>query len=327
MIRTFVLRLAAAAAIGVAVAIVIARPAPAASLRDSITVTGDVVTLGDLFDGAGVLAERPVFRSPDPGVEGALPAADALAAARDAGLSVDPTTLQRVLVARPSITVEIGDIVSMLLPVAAERLGIGEADVRLDFDRAPEVIHADPRSTDPIRLAAFGIDVRSGRFSAELQIDLGETDGLVALSGRAEELVEVPYLLRDVLRDAVIAPAEVEMRRLPKRQVNRGAVTELESVVGMAARRGLRAGSMLALADVSPPTVVRRNALVTLIFERPGLTLTARGRALTDAAVGEPVSVLNEQSRRTVHGLALASGAVRVDAQSPLVVGNAALTQ
>lgn len=327
MIRTFMLRLLAAAAIGLVTALVISRPVPAATLKADVVVTGEIVTLGDLFEDAGPLAGTPVFQAPDPGVKGALPASEALAAAAAAGLSVDRSPVDQVVVSRASALVDEAGLAALLRDPTAERIGLAPADVEMLFDRAPEALHADPLAVEPVRIVSLDVNVRTGRFAAEVAVDLGATERSVLLSGRADEMVEVPYLIRDLQRDELIGPDDVEMRRIAKRQLNRGAVTDLASVVGMATRRALRAGAMVALNDVGHPVAVRRNALVTLIYERPGLTLTARGRALADAAAGESVAVLNEQSRRTVHGVALASGAVRVEAQAPNVIGSAALTQ
>ena len=39
-------------------------------LRADITVSAPVVTVGDMFEDAGVLAEQPLFRSPLPGTTG-----------------------------------------------------------------------------------------------------------------------------------------------------------------------------------------------------------------------------------------------------------------
>src|SRR4029077_18436413 len=42
------------------------------ALRSSVTVTGNVVRIGDLIDNAGAVAEVPIFRSPDLGTRGAV---------------------------------------------------------------------------------------------------------------------------------------------------------------------------------------------------------------------------------------------------------------
>jgi flagellar basal body P-ring formation protein FlgA len=54
----------------------------APTLRPSITVTADVVRVGDLVDNAGVAAQIPVYRSPDLGTTGVLPVAQVLSVLR-----------------------------------------------------------------------------------------------------------------------------------------------------------------------------------------------------------------------------------------------------
>jgi flagella basal body P-ring formation protein FlgA len=73
----------------------------------------------------------------------------------------------------------------------------------------------------------------------------------------------------------------------------------------------------VVLADsVEPPKVVRRGELVTMIYATKGMALSARGRALADAAVGEPVTVLNEQSKRIVEGVAVGPDKVEIGLRS-----------
>ena len=45
---------------------------------------------------------------------------------------------------------------------------------------------------------------------------------------------------------------------------------------------------------------------------KPGLTLSARGKAMSDGAEGSVVSVLNEQSRRVIQGVVTGPGLVAV---------------
>ena len=90
------------------------------------------------------------------------------------------------------------------------------------------------------------------------------------------------------------------------------------------AKRPLRAGEVIATADVEQPRVILRGDLVTLQYSRPGLMLSARGRALGDGAKGDIVSVLNEQSKRTIQGVVTAAGTVAVTASGgPAVVKTA----
>jgi len=54
--------------------------------------------------------------------------------------------------------------------------------------------------------------------------------------------------------------------------------------------------------------VISRNDLVEVAFESGGIRLTVTGRAQRNAAVGEPVAVLNLQSGRTIDAVATGPG-------------------
>ena len=49
-------------------------------LRASVTVSGDVVRIGDVIDNAGTAAQIAIYRAPDLGTTGTLPTAQVLAA-------------------------------------------------------------------------------------------------------------------------------------------------------------------------------------------------------------------------------------------------------
>ncbi|WP_371156222.1 flagellar basal body P-ring formation chaperone FlgA [Jannaschia sp. 2305UL9-9] len=84
-------------------------------------------------------------------------------------------------------------------------------------------------------------------------------------------------------------------------------------LIGLEARVNLYPGRPIRLRDVGLPTVIQRNAVVPLIFNRGGLTITLEGRALGRAGEGEAIRVMNLSSRSTVTGVATASGAVIVN--------------
>jgi flagella basal body P-ring formation protein FlgA len=91
-----------------------------------------------------------------------------------------------------------------------------------------------------------------------------------------------------------------------------GALDAPDLAVGMEARTMLGQGRPIAAADLAPAAFVDRNQMVTMIFRRGGLSITAEGRALARAAEGEAVKVMNLDSRTTVTGVAVAPGTVAV---------------
>jgi len=87
------------------------RAAPAGpALRRAATVTGDIVRIGDLVDNAGAVAEVAIFRAPDLGQTGSVPAARVreLISCRPAGLvrllrRPSPRRLRRQRKSRPPL--------------------------------------------------------------------------------------------------------------------------------------------------------------------------------------------------------------------------------
>lgn len=91
-----------------------------------------------------------------------------------------------------------------------------------------------------------------------------------------------------------------------------GALGDPSLAAGRLARRALPAGHALSGADLALPPSVRRGQSVTLVARAGALEVRSSGRALSDAAPGDPVSVENPSSRRVVTGIAQAGGEVWV---------------
>jgi flagella basal body P-ring formation protein FlgA len=314
MIRTLLFRMIAAMALAtLAVGFIAMRPVSAAELKRSVVVSTDLVLLGDLFDGAGPLASKPVFRSPELGVSGALPVADALAAASAAGLALDtPPDFTSISVVRRSVDVTADTMRALVAKAAATRLGVASDDVMVTFETDPTTVAADAAAREPVSVDTLNMQTGSGRFDAAIAIDVGSRSRTIMVRGRAAETVAVPVLRRAFARQDIIRADDVVMSRVERRFLAPGAALDASDLIGKAVKRPIRAGDVIAAADVEPPRMVVRGDSVTLMFNKPGLTLSARGKAMSDGAEGSVVSVLNEQSRRVIQGVVTGPGLVAV---------------
>lgn len=318
MMGTLIFRIMLAAALAsLAAGFIATHQASAAELRQRAEVDSAIVTLGDLFDGAGDLAGRAVFRAPDLGVTGALPAADAIRAAAAAGLSVDRLPVfTSVTVVRRSVTVDATTIKTLVTGAATTRMGVAADNIEVVFDGTIAPVAAAATAATPATLSDFVLQPESGRFNATVAIDVGGENRTVSVAGRAVETMAVPVLNRPIDRRDVVHASDISIVHIDKRRVPGSAVIDTSDLVDMAAKRPLRAGEIIATADIEPPRIILRGDLVTLQYSRPGLTLSARGRAMGDGAKGDLVSVLNEQSKRTIQGIVTSAGVVEVTAPS-----------
>jgi flagella basal body P-ring formation protein FlgA len=85
----------------------------------------------------------------------------------------------------------------------------------------------------------------------------------------------------------------------------------IAALVGLETRRAIYTGRPVVAADLGPPTLVRRNAVVVMLYSDRGLGIRTEGRALDSGGAGEAVRVINLTSRRSV--LATVTGENRVE--------------
>jgi len=85
-----------------------------------------------------------------------------------------------------------------------------------------------------------------------------------------------------------------------------------QAVLGMAARRTIYPGQTIKPANVEPPSIVKRNQIVTIKYRYNGLEITTSARAMSDASASANVNVLNIQSKQIVSGVVQNEGWVLV---------------
>ena len=287
------------------------------TLRQAVTVTSDIVRIGDLVDNAGAVSGIAVFRSPDIGTTGAVPVTQVLEAIRAHDLLlVDTGSLTEIEVTRAGLTIGTKDIESRIARTFAGRQGLGQAkNLVVTLDREARPIQVDPASSIQLQVARAYYDRRLGRFDVTLEIP--HTRTAIRYTGTLTETVEVGVLMRSMARGEVLRNSDLAIERRPKSDTGVDLVDALDQAVGLAVRRQLQAGYALRRADLIKPDLVRRDEPVTLVFEVPGITLTMRGKALESGTEGDVVNVLNVQSKRHVQGRVTGSGRITVSSTAP----------
>lgn len=219
----------------VLIALMLASPAlagTAVTLKAAMVDADGVVTLGEIFDGAGAAARTPV--------------------ASRTGASVMLNALA--------------------VQAAARRAGL------------------DWANAEGLRL----IVVSGG----------APTGPATAVSARGN--VEVLTWTRNISAGELIQPQDLVWGKVALAPAD--AATDPDAVVGLAARRTLRAGAAVGGRDVSAPQVIKANDVVTLVFEDGGVSLTLQAKALSGGAVGETISAQNVTSRKTIQAVVAGPG-------------------
>ncbi len=287
--------------------------------RPYVEVSSVLITLGDLFENAGSKSEIAVFRAPAPGKTGYIRAQRLAEAARKHGLEwKNPDHLPRINISRQSRVISSADITASIRRKLVETSlpPDDEISLKLRFSKPPSPIHLPLESSPRLKVDNVNYDIDSGRFTALVRATVEE--GLPArrfyYSGRAIQTLKVPVLIHPVNRGGIITLDDLGAKGIPLRALNRAPLRRAADVIGMAAKRNLRAGVALFKRDIEPPQIVRRNALVSIIYKTPGLALTTKGKALSSGARGDVIDVLNVRSKRIIQVKVIAR-----DTVSPLV--------
>ncbi len=294
-------------------------------LRAEATVIGGIVRIGDLIDNAGIIAKVPVFRAPDLGSAGTVSAEAVVEAVRPYALvGLDTGDVSEVVVTRASRTIPAKDVEGRVAQALSTQYALGPVkDIVVNFDRELRTFQVETTAKGEPRVAFLNYDNRSGRFNVTLDMPTGATTrGTLHLSGSAAATAEVVTLARPVERGEVLKSADVLIERRPRGNVGRDLVTNTDQAVGLAARAQMQPGRPLRIADLMKPELVQRNETVTIVYQVPGITLTVRGKASDGGAEGDVISVLNEQSKRTVQGVVVGPGRVVISTGSPRLAAN-----
>jgi flagella basal body P-ring formation protein FlgA len=298
-----------------------AEPAEMPRLKELVTVSSDVVRIGDLVDNAGAAADVPVFRAPDLGQTGAVAVARITDALRPYDMTrIDTAGLGEVVVTRLSRPITQKEITDRIARAVAGQFGFGDArNLAVILDRDIRLIHVEASATAELMVYRMNVEPRTGRFDITFELPGSVAARRMSLrfTGSVSETLETAAIIRAVRPGQVIKASDVVMERKPRAEVGNDGLG-VEQAVGLAAKTALRAGQALHAGDLIKPQIVQRNEAVLMSYEVPGIRLTVRGKALETGAIGDMIGVLNSQSNRTIQATITGAGRVAILAPGPI---------
>lgn len=289
-------------------------------LKADIVVSAPIVTVGDMFDAAGAGAEQPLFRAPNPGTSGMVSITDISAALARIGIEEYETGgVDGVRVSRAAAVVDEAVLSDL---IAADLAGRGIISTGMTVDTLFSV-PVKPLNAEAVAEPARVISLRylpgSGAFTARFAI--AGIEQPLDVAGTIELLIAAPHIKASLPAGTLLSADNIEMRPVPLKFVESTGVARLEDVVGKTLVRQSREGMMLKPSDVSVPLLVSKNDAVTIYFRKGPMTLTVKGQAVTGAAAGGLVQVINLMSKRVISATAISAGAVEVSADPLALAG------
>jgi flagella basal body P-ring formation protein FlgA len=272
---------------------------PAPRLVGTVTVKGEIVRLGDIFENTGAKADTAIAYAPAPGRRATLDADWLAETARRNDLAWQPRSpADRVVVERASQKIGADAILAELGAALRDHSGDGELKIELD-DRATE-IHVAVDAAPTLAIRNLRINEVTGRFTAAVLAPADRPTVELAIAGRAVRVAEVPVLAHRTGRGDVIGQGDLVTAKVAVNLIGRDTLTDAKDIIGLEPTRPLMPGMPIRSQDVRPPVLVAKNSLVTIVLRRAGMELTVQGKALDEGGKGDMVRVMNTKSQRVL---------------------------
>ncbi|MDO8378697.1 flagellar basal body P-ring formation chaperone FlgA [Phenylobacterium sp.] len=149
-----------------------------------------------------------------------------------------------------------------------------------------------------------GLDWANAEGIRRIVVRAGSDGGVNAPSARGN--VEILTYARSLSAGEMVQPQDVVWAKAAAAPSD--APRDAEAVIGMAARRPLRAGAAVSNRDVSAPQVIKAGDAVTVTYEAGGVTLALEGKAMAAAGIGDTVAVQNTASKKIIQATASGPG-------------------
>jgi flagellar basal body P-ring formation protein FlgA len=284
--------------------------------NDTVIVNRSFVRLGDLFVEAGDKADVAVAYAPAPGSRAVYDVNSLAALARANGIKWQARSwFDRVVVERPAITVGDVEIMAAVRAELAKRNLDPKTDVELTTRGLSLQLPADASTV--LKVQNFNVDERTGQFNGRIVVPAAEGTQAVPISGRIYRTVDVPTLTRRIATGETIGRDDIQWQTARAETVARNVVLDPDKIVGKEAKHPLQADQPLRAGDVRAPVIVAKGSLVTLVVQSPTMTLTSKGKAMENGALGDSVRIQNTQSKIVVEGEVVSPGTVRVAGLQP----------
>jgi len=283
-------------------------------LKPRAYVDSDVITMGDLFEGLEEHHDLWVADAPAPGARKAIMASSLVSLSRQYGIYWDNSRkLRQVIVFREGDQVPTKDLKNII----KDRLdqysaNTSNRDVTF-YNKGSKIFLPKGYSTQDISLDQFQYDQQSGRFTATLEIPIGnDRSKKTTLKGQTVDIISIPTLARNVQPGQPISRADIRWINVQANRISRNVLRSPDEIIGLTPKRNLKTLAAVRGSDLERPSLVKKGKLVKIVYNAGKISLTTVGRALENGGQGDSIRVMNISSKKTMDTIVSGAGEVSV---------------
>ncbi len=130
--------------------------------------------------------------------------------------------------------------------------------------------------------------------------------------GRVEVMGNVYLASRPIKQNEMIGPSDLELKKINITDAADRFATRVDQVENRRVLRNIGTHQPIELKDLDKPLVLKRGDPVMIVYDQPGLQVTAKGQVSADGGIGDTLAVMNVSSKKTIHCKILDAQTVRV---------------
>lgn len=134
----------------------------------------------------------------------------------------------------------------------------------------------------------------------------------VKLSGRYEEVVEVPILKRRVNHGELIVESNIEMQEFGTNRLRGEIVSSAAQLIGKTPKRSISALRPIRTDEIGTPAIVHKGETVSIMYKTPSMEIKTVGEALENGAEGDIIKIRNPESHNVIQATITGKGTAEI---------------
>lgn len=144
---------------------------------------------------------------------------------------------------------------------------------------------------DRVAKLPLGVKITSYKNIGQNRVQFNLEGQEQTIAAQIDSWVEVPTLRAPMAKGSIIREDDIVMQKSSLTSLKPDVVLKKEELIGKAPKAHIQpAMQAIKSSDLISPVVVKRDAVVTIIYRTPSITLTTKAKALKDGAVGDKIT-------------------------------------
>jgi len=281
-------------------------------------------TLADVIAGIDLPSDG-LFVAPLPGQTGTIRASRVIEAALKLGIQqIVGNTTGSIIITRQGRHIASSEVDASLRQAIMAKGEIDQPDYTLINGAGVPDLYVEEGLTGSPTITDLKIDRDTLRFSASVTVQGSATLSKMPLKleGQISDMMDVPIASHALNKNDIITAGDIRIEKHDRKSMAGISTARPSALKGQAARAPITAGSIITEDLVMKPILVEKAMAVSVTYATGGLHLTLRGKANESGALGDMISVLNPQSKKTLFATVTGPGTVAISSDVPAPVAS-----